>query len=134
MQLFWFFGTFNVYIWGTTFWGSLGTSIFGNSNSAANNFRSRLPSRLSFRFLWLWFNLDTTGENITKKSHSLKALYPKACVTLRLKWHEEASDALEYTIKIHLADIFQLFSESPPSIFARSYLYNNLGTDIQKIL
>ena len=33
-------------------WGSLGTSIFGNSSSAANNTRSRLPSRLSFRFLW----------------------------------------------------------------------------------
>ena len=35
-------------------WGSLGTSIFGNSSSAANNTRSRLPSRLSFRFFWLW--------------------------------------------------------------------------------
>ena len=34
-------------------WGSLGTSIFGNSNSAASSTRSRLPSRLSFRFLWL---------------------------------------------------------------------------------
>ena len=37
-------------------WGSLGTSIFGNSSPVANNTRSRLPSRLSFRFLWLWFN------------------------------------------------------------------------------
>ena len=36
-------------------WDSLGTSIFGNSSSATNNIRSRLPSRLSFRFLWLWF-------------------------------------------------------------------------------
>ena len=36
-------------------WDSLGTSIFGNSSSAANNTRSRLPSRLSFRFLWLWY-------------------------------------------------------------------------------
>ena len=35
-------------------WGSLGTSIFRNSSSAANNTRSRLPFRLSFRFLWLW--------------------------------------------------------------------------------
>ena len=33
--------TFDVY------WGSLGTSIFGNSSSAANNTWSRLPSRLS---------------------------------------------------------------------------------------
>ena len=35
---------------------SLGTNIFGNSSSAASNTRSRLPSRLSFRFLWLWSN------------------------------------------------------------------------------
>ena len=33
------------------FWGSLGTSIFEKSRSAANNTRSRLPFRLSFRFL-----------------------------------------------------------------------------------
>ena len=31
-------------------WGSLGTIIFGNSSSAANNTRSRLTSRLSFGF------------------------------------------------------------------------------------
>ena len=35
-------------------WGTLGTSIFGNSSSVASNTRSRIPSRLSFRFLWLW--------------------------------------------------------------------------------
>ena len=35
------------------FCGSLGTSIFGNSSSAANNTGSRLP----FRFLWLWLKL-----------------------------------------------------------------------------
>ena len=37
------------------FWGSLGASIFGNSSLVANNTRSRLPSRISFRFLWLCF-------------------------------------------------------------------------------
>ena len=37
-------------------WGSLGTSIFRNSSSAASNTRSRLPSRLSFRFLWQRIN------------------------------------------------------------------------------
>ena len=37
-------------------WGSLGTSIFGNSSSAANNTGTRVPSRLSFRFLWLCWN------------------------------------------------------------------------------
>ena len=36
-------------------WSSLGTFIFGSSGSAASNTRSRLPSRLSFCFLWLWF-------------------------------------------------------------------------------
>ena len=35
-------------------WDRLGTSIFGNSSSAASNTRSRLTSRLSFRFLWLY--------------------------------------------------------------------------------
>ena len=33
------------------FGGSLDTIVFGKSRSAANNTRSRLPSRLSFRFL-----------------------------------------------------------------------------------
>ena len=39
--------TFDVY------WGNLGTSIFGNSSPAANKTWSRLPSRPSFRFLWI---------------------------------------------------------------------------------
>ena len=39
-------------------WDSLGTSIFRNSSSAAGNTRSRLPSRLSFLFLWLWPNKE----------------------------------------------------------------------------
>ena len=34
-----------------------GTNIFGNLSSAANNNRTRLLSRLSFRFLWLYLNL-----------------------------------------------------------------------------
>ena len=38
-------------------WGSLGTSIFENLSSAANNTRSRLPSRLSFSFSRLWLNI-----------------------------------------------------------------------------
>ena len=33
------------------FWYSLATSIFWNSSSTANNTRSKLPSRLSLRFL-----------------------------------------------------------------------------------
>ena len=53
-------------------WGSLGTSIFGNSNSAANNTWFRLPSRLSFRFLWLWFYFFKT-EDISQ-SQSLKKM------------------------------------------------------------
>ena len=38
-------------------WGSMGTSILGNAGSAASNTRTRLPSILSFRFLWLWCSL-----------------------------------------------------------------------------
>ena len=49
--LFWIFSTSNVYI--NVFWGSLGTSIFGSSSSTANITRTTLPSRLSFRLLWL---------------------------------------------------------------------------------
>ena len=44
--------------------------ILGNPSSVANNTRYRLPSRLSFRFLWLWLHLkhrylqtDATGRN-----------------------------------------------------------------------
>ena len=48
----WFSSTFDVYIRCT--WGCLGTSIFENLSSVANNTRSRPPSRLSFRFLRLW--------------------------------------------------------------------------------
>ena len=47
-------------------WGSLGTSIFGNSSSAASNTRSRLPSGLSFRFLWLWLSTLKTKINHKK--------------------------------------------------------------------
>ena len=41
-------------------WGSLGTSIFGSSSSAANSTRSRLPSTLSFHLLRLWL-IDLEG-------------------------------------------------------------------------
>ena len=55
-------------------WGSLGTSIFGNSSSAASNTRSRLPSRLSFRFLWLWLKtFFITPERLWKSSHKVCA-------------------------------------------------------------
>ena len=37
-------------------WGSMGTSIFGSSSSAANSTRSRLPSTLYFHLLRLWLN------------------------------------------------------------------------------
>ena len=39
-------------------WGSFGASIFGN----ASNTRSRLPSRLSFRFLWLWYYIHINKQ------------------------------------------------------------------------
>ena len=46
MQLFWFSRIQCLHLM-----YSEGTSIFGNSSSVANNIQSRLPSRLSFRFL-----------------------------------------------------------------------------------
>ena len=42
------------------FWGSLGTSTFGNSSSATNNTRSRLPFSLFYPFLWQWLNKETS--------------------------------------------------------------------------
>ena len=38
-------------------WGSLGTRIFRNSSSATDNTPLRLPSTLSFRFLWLCLHI-----------------------------------------------------------------------------
>ena len=46
------------------FWGSVGTSIFGNSSSAANNSRLRLPSKLSFCFWRLCQNIDSQQYNV----------------------------------------------------------------------
>ena len=37
-------------------------------------------------------------------------------------WHQEALISFEYTMKIHLVEIFYLFGERPPSIFP-SYVY-----------
>ena len=54
-------------------WGSLGTSIFGKSSLVAYNTLSKLPSRLSFRFLWLWKK---------PKTNRLKKPFKK----LRLLW------------------------------------------------
>ena len=59
-------------------WGSLGTSIFGNSSSAASNTRSRLPSRLSFRFLWLWFEKYFQRKSAVK--NQLFFFKKKTCV------------------------------------------------------
>ena len=47
-------------------WGSLGTSVLENSSSAANHTWSVLTSRLSFRFLWLWFKV---GDQIRISKH-----------------------------------------------------------------
>ena len=57
------------------FWGSLGTINFGNSSSAANNTRSRLPSRLSFRFLWLWSLLLVLYLTYFVHVHNILAFY-----------------------------------------------------------
>ena len=44
------------------------------------------------------------------------------CVNL-WPWHQEAWVSLEYTMNMHLADIFYLFRESPPSIFPIYFRY-----------
>ena len=41
-------------------WDSMDTSIFGNSSLVARTTQSRLPSRLSFHFLWLVTRAITT--------------------------------------------------------------------------
>ena len=51
------------------FWGSLGTSIIGDSSSPVSNTQSRLPSVLSFRFLWLWS--DIKPRKFLKRAHTL---------------------------------------------------------------
>ena len=48
-------------------WGSLGSNIFENPSPAVSNTRSRLPSRLSCRFLWLWTDGHKNKEKILKK-------------------------------------------------------------------
>ena len=57
------------------FWGSLGTSIFGKSSSAANDTRSWLPSRLSFRFLWLWYKYHEVETVLVKEFCRTHTLY-----------------------------------------------------------
>ena len=56
-------------------WGSLGTSIFGKSSSVASNTRSRLPSRLSFRFIWLWFFRNPTRGKTINKNHQKVSVF-----------------------------------------------------------
>ena len=57
--------------------GSLGTSIFGNSRSAAINTQSRLPSRLYFLFLWLKKEKKET-KKVNEKSKQSENLKMKA--------------------------------------------------------
>ena len=53
--------------------GSLGTSIFDNSSSAASNTLSRIPFRLSFRFLWL--NVKKTLTQFTLKIVAIRVSF-----------------------------------------------------------
>ena len=82
-------------------WGSLGTSIFGNSSSAANITRSKLPSRLSFRFFWLWlkssgwmtviyFFLDICVFWVLFTSVRVTIELPAINVEKRLRWRLRA--------------------------------------------
>ena len=74
-------------------WGSLGTSIFGNLSSAANNTGSRLSFRLSFRFLWLWLEQRTTTiwKQYRKPIHYydwilIKHSQPRSIFHFQLMW------------------------------------------------
>ena len=83
IQLFWFPGTLMFTF--DELWVSLGTSIFGKSSSAANNARSRLSSRLSFRFSWLWKNSIHKNEKLSiwkvkLKSFNYWCLETKTCL------------------------------------------------------
>ena len=60
------------------FWGSLGTSIFGKSSSAANNTRSRLPSDyLSVSYDYEELNgFNYSCKNKTYKTYLSEILLP----------------------------------------------------------
>ena len=76
-------------------WGSLGTSVFGNSSSVAINTQSRLPSRLSFRFLWLCKYTCTIRMVCTQHLCLWRCLWPlkmyrgKDCVEKFVEYTEE---------------------------------------------
>ena len=61
-------------------WGSLSTSIFRNSSSAASSTRSRLRSRLSFRFLWL-----CTYEELRTILHEIEIILNNRPLTFTYK-------------------------------------------------
>ena len=106
-------------------WGSLGASIFGNSSSAANNTRSKLPSRLSFRFFWLWlkssgwmtviyFFLDICVFWVLFTSVRVTLELPAINVEKPLRW------------RLH-AFIFFAFTEKNISLFGRELLTRQLS-------
>ena len=53
-------------------WGSLGTSIFRNSSSVADNTPLRLPSTPSFRFLRLCLHIDLMLDKTTCPLNNVK--------------------------------------------------------------
>ena len=67
------------------FWSSLGASIFRNSSSVANNTRSRLPSRLSFYFLWLCYKCLVLHLH-AKMLHFAKIVMGKNSIPLEILW------------------------------------------------
>ena len=83
------------------FWGSLGTSISVNLSSTGNNTRTRLLSRLPFRFLWLWFRCTETKQNKVKNKDSiLKKVHIYFCT------FDQFNAA---------AELFHMFSDHVPS-------------------
>ena len=92
------------------FWGSLGTSIFGKWSSAASNTRSWLPSRLSFRFLWLWY-----------KDHEVEIVLVKEFCRTHTPYHLLYS----YDVNRKCKDINH-FIEIPKATYIRKQLKSSL--------
>ena len=92
------------------FWGSLGTSIFGKSSSAANDTRSWLPSRQSFRFLWLWY-----------KDHEVETVLVKEFCRTHTPYHLLYS----YDVNRKCKDINH-FREIPKATYIRKQLKSSL--------
>ena len=110
------------------FWGSLDASIFWNPSSASDNTRSRLPSRLSLRFLWLCFNkLEKllTGSLLQNDCfEKFEKISSKTSVVVYCFWFHQQKDFTEdvffgifSNISEHLRTAFEIIQENSFIVF-----------------